>query len=109
MAPMATIAQSAGESNASSLSASVASGACDCRRSELGRRRRCPLTAARCRQRDVLERQAEVVERIERAEACRDGVVGEEQQGADDGEGAALVLGGGVDAAAVGIDPADLV
>ena len=60
------------------------------------------------RERDVLSGKSEVVKRVERAEARRHGVVGEEQQRPDHRQRAALVLGGGVDAAPVGIDSADL-
>src|SRR5438552_18391834 len=50
----------------------------------------------------------EVVKRVERAEAGGDGVISEKQKRADDGEHPALVLGGGINAAAVGVDAADL-
>src|SRR2546421_5857730 len=48
------------------------------------------------------------MERIDRAEARGDGVIGEEQERADDAEQTAALLGGGVDAAAVRVDAADL-
>src|SRR5437660_332072 len=41
----------------------------------------------------LLERQAEVVEGIEGAERGSDGVVGEQEERADDGEGARFLLG----------------
>src|SRR5690242_7510974 len=58
--------------------------------------------------RDVLLADAEVVEAVEGAEGGGDGVVGEEEERADDAQELGALPGGGVDAAAVGIEAADL-
>ena len=67
----------------------------------------CRRLGDRARRRRVVA-EAEVVERFDGAERGGDGVVGEEQQRADDAEDAAAAPAGGVDAAAVGVEAADL-
>src|SRR5947207_1935598 len=52
--------------------------------------------------------EAEIVEGIDGTEGGGDGVIGKEEQRADHGENLRAGFGGGVDAAAVGVDSADV-